>query len=236
MMWPIEKRIAESHTRAFVASNTVDALGKKMIEIIADRRMAKTHRYLGTKSGSVTLVTGLRVWYGGFEPGPRVLPGQSVYLHCVSNQSRLEGIGFHVHWDAEVTEEQLRERYNKPEEHDRRRDLTYVELTGWPGQPGRDDQIRIEHWNEHGVGQETIVAFDDVDPIQEIAWDLKVQDRVRQVHLDDEFCIAHNQHLEDPAHGRYRSSCVLRQATRAESLKMLVELAQHVSVADAQEN
>lgn len=223
-IWPIEKRCGRRDTRAFVVADTVDALGEKMIGIIADRRMTKMHRYLG-ESNKPRLFSGLRLWPGGYSGPTTQRSRQSVSVSLASNSRQFEGIGFSIGLDNE-TEEQAAKRYHNPEEQwlGQRRDITLVELDGWPGSRGRDDSIRIEHWNQHGVGQQTIVVFDDVDPIQELAWDVK-GDKERQVCWDDEFCTFHTRHIEAAEH-EYRSGvCALRQATLAENLRVLADLA-----------
>lgn len=225
MMWSIEKRCTQRDTRAFVAPETVDLLGEKMIGLIADRRVTKMHRYLGEHGGTPRVSTGLRVWRGGLDGPTTQRPGQSASIHLASDHHPFEGLGFSVGWRDE-TEQQIRDRYHRPEDQflGQRRDITYVELAGQPGSLGRDDSIRVEHWNEHGVGQETILVFDDLDPVQEIAWDLKA-DLERRVHLDDEYCTVHGQHYEDPQHHYRYGVCVLRQATMVENLALLVVLA-----------
>lgn len=223
-MWPIEKRCRQHHTRAWVAPETVDLLGQKMIGLVGDRRMTKAHRYLGEGRGTPELTAGLRVWHGGYGGPTTVRPGLSAGISFSSRRRLLEGIGFSVREDSE-TEDQIAERYDHPERQwlGQRRDITLVELTGWPGEPSSDDSIRIEFWNEHGVGQETLIAFDDVNLVQELAWAVK-GDKVREMHLDDEFCTSCGQHVEDPGHD-WSGSCVRRRATLAENLALLAAFA-----------
>src|SRR5437868_3564793 len=236
-MWPIEKRCQQRDTRAFVAPETVDLLGEKMIGIIADRRMTKMHRYLGEHVWQVPprLFPGLRVWHGGFG-GPTTLRSrQSVGINLASNQHPFERLGFSIGRDND-TEAQVAERYHHPERQwlGQRRDITSVDLHGWPGSPGRDDQIHIEYWNQNGVGQEIVVVFDDLNPVQEIAWDVK-GDKARQVYLDDEFCTLHGRHFEDHEHVYQPGRCALRSATLAESLTALAGLAaRHETAPDAE--
>lgn len=224
-MWPIEKRCQRRDTAAFVAPETVDLLGQKMIGIIADRRVTKVHRYLGDRPGVPTVRTGLRLWHGGFDNATRLRSRVSAGVSLASHQHPFEGLGFSIGLDDE-TEQQVADRYHHPEKHwlGQRRDITYVELYGWPGGPGRDDRIRVEYWNEHGVGQETLLAFDDIEPIEELAWDVK-GDKLRQVFLDDEFCDFHGLHFEHPDH-TYGAECTRRKATTAENLRVLAVLAE----------
>lgn len=224
-MWPIEKRCQQRHTVAFVAAETVDLLAEKMIGIVADRRMTKAHRYLGDRGGEPDLRTGLRVWPGGFDGRTRLRSGESASIHLASSRYSFEGIGFSVRMPNEG-EGMVRDRYHHPEKHwlGERREITLVELDGWPGSPARDDRIRVEYWNEHGVGQETIVVFDDLDPVQEIFWDVK-GDTERRVYMHDEFCTVHERHMEDPQH-TYQAACVLRQSTHAENLRAIAAIAE----------
>lgn len=223
-MSPIEKRCQQRNTQAFVATDTVDLLGRKMIGLVGDRRMTKAHRYLGEGRGTPELRAGLRVWHGGYGEPTTLRPGLSASISFANRRHLLEGIGFGVRGDE--TEDQVAERYDDPERQwlGKRRDITLVELTGWPGEPGSDDSIRIEFWNESGVGQETVIAFDDVDLVQELAWIVK-GDQVREMHLDDEFCTTCGLHVEDPGH-QWAGSCVRRRATLAENLALLAVLAQ----------
>lgn len=223
-MSPIEKRCQQRHTVAFVTTDTVDALGAKMIGIIGDRRITKMHRYLGEHGGTPRLFTGLRVWPGGYSGPTTVRPGLSASISLASASRMFEGIGFSTHSD--LAEEDIRERYHHPETQwlGQRRDITLVELNGWPGQPARDDSIRVEYWNENGVGQETVLVFDDVDHVQEIAWHVK-GDTERRVYMDDEYCTVHGRHVEDPEHGYQRGVCTLRTPTLAENLALLTTLA-----------
>lgn len=222
-MLPIEKRCGLRDTNAFVTPETVDLLADKLIGIIADRRMTKMHRYLGDRDNRPRLFPGLRVDRRAYGDGVNRRPGQSVSVYLASQARGLEGVGFSA-WDEEP-EEKVAHRYRHPEEQwlGQRRDITFVELHGWPGSAGREDSIRVEYWNEHGVGQETLLVFDDIDVVEEIAWDVK-GDRERQVYLWDEFCDVHGLHFEHPDHKG--NGCKGRQSTRAEDLAVIAYLAQ----------
>ena len=226
-MWPIEKRVEQRHTVAFVTPETVDLLGMKMIGIIADRRIVKMHRYLGERGGTPDLRLGLRVWTGGFDGPTTIRPGQSASVKLASQRYPFEGVGIGVRGPDEE-ESTVRDRYHHPEKHwlGERREITLVELDGWPGSPSSEDQIRVEYWNEHGVGQETILTFDDLDPVQEIFWNAK-GDTERRVYMGNEFCTVHHLHWEDPEH-KYQADCVFRDATLAENLRVLAAIAEAV--------
>lgn len=223
-MLPIEKRCGLRDTNAFVTPETVDMLADKLIGIIADRRMTKMHRYLGERSSTPRLFPGLRVDRRAYGDGVNRRAGQSVSVYLASEARSLEGVGFSAWRDTEP-EEKVAHRYHHPEEQwlGQRRDITFVELDGWPGSPGREDSIRVEYWNEHGVGQETVLVFDDIDVIEEIAWDVK-RDPLRQVYLWNSFCDVHGLHFEHPAHKG--QGCKGRNSTRAEDLAVIAYLAQ----------
>lgn len=218
------RRCQSRATNAFVVSETVDALAEKMVGIIGDRRMIKVHRYLGDGGGRPRVFAGLRVDRRSRDDGVYRRAGQSVSVYLARDSRGLEGISFGVRVDDE-TEDHVRDRYHHPEKQwlGQRSEITFVELKGWPGSPGREDSIRIEYWNENGVGQETILVFDDADPIQEIAWEVK-GDTERYVLLWDEFCDTHNLHFEHPDH--VAAGCKGRKSTRAEDLAVLAHLAE----------
>lgn len=221
-MIPIEKRLGLRDTHAFVVAETVDLLADKLVGVLADRRMTKVHRYLGETSGTPRVFPGLRVDRGSRTPITRH-PGQSVRVHLASQPRRMESVGIWV--DGDESERDAARRYHAPEKEwlGQRRNLTRVELEGWPRSPSTEDRVVIEHWNEHGVGQETVLAFDDVDLIQELAWDIK-GDTARRVEMWNETCDHHGLHFEHPDHGQ-GSDCRPRPSTRAEDLSVLALLA-----------
>jgi hypothetical protein len=222
----IEKRAEMRDTCSFVTTKTVDVLAAKLIGIVGDRRMTVIRRYLGERGGSPTVATGLRLNQRGYGPPVQHRLGRGVSIHLMPG---IEGIGFSVQRDSD-TEDEVRERYHHPERHwlGRREDMIYVELRGWPGQPHKDDAVRIERWNSNGVGEEIIVAFDDFDLLEEIAWDVKGDER-REVHMWDEFCDFHGLHYEHPSHER-TGQCRGRPPTRGETLTVLGLIA---SIAEA---
>lgn len=225
MLIPIENRCKLSYTRGFVAPETVDALGEKMAAIIANRRMTLSRRYLGDRPGVPEMRAGLRV-RTGIDGPTTARPRESFSVHLTGEHWLSDRVlALNTHWDA-LNESQAKRCYDHPEEEwlGQRRDITLVELKGYPGSPRRDDSVRIEHWNEHGVGQETLVVFDDLDLIQEIAWTVK-KDPERSAYLDTDFCTAHGVHFEDPGHAYQPSLCVSRTASLAENLDLLAHLA-----------
>lgn len=222
-MLSIEKRAASRDTRGFVVAETVDVLAAKFHALIADRRITKMHRYIRSEGGSPSVYAGLRPDHQGFSGALTHTPGRGAGVHLASRARGLEGAGFSIGCDEDESEELMRKRYHDGAQGNRRVDITYVELTGWPGSPARDDSIRIEYWNRDGVGQETILVFDDFDLIDELFWEVK-GDKERQVCMWDEFCDVHGLHYEHPSHER-GSSCGHRKSTRAEDLTVLGLLA-----------
>jgi hypothetical protein len=220
---PIEKRAEQPDTRAFVTAETVDVLAAKFVALIGERRMTKMHRYIRSEGSSPSVYAGLRPDHRGYNGAVNVTPGQGASVRLASNARGLEGAGFSIGRDADETEEQVRKRYHDGAQMDRRTDITYVELTGWAGSPARNDSIRIEYWNEYGVGQETILVFDDIDMINELFWDV-TGSKERQVCMWDEFCDAHGFHFEHPSHER-NGQCKARKSTHAENLGVLALLA-----------
>lgn len=214
-MLSIEKRTAMRDTCSFVTSTTVDPLARKLIGIVGDRRISLMRRYL-ERNGDPEVRAGLRIDRRGYSPVDHRL-GKGVSIHL---RPGIFGLGFSVQHPSD-TEEELRERYHHPERQwlGQRRNIVYVELRGWPGQPQREDLIRIERWNEHGVGEEIIAVFDDVDLLEEVAWDVK-GDPVREVHMWDEFCTVHGLHYEHHLHTR-GLDCRGRPPTRGETLAAL---------------
>jgi hypothetical protein len=219
----IQDRLKGRRTVAFVTGDTVDLLADKLVGIIGDRRMTKVHRYVGDTSSTLTVEVGLHLNHGALGGAVRRQPGLGVHVYLGNPGRRFDGIGIGTH-HPEDTEESIRERYHHPEKQwlGQRRDITLVELAGWAGQPRRDDKIRIECWNQHGVGQETTLVFDDLDLIDELSWDVK-GDAERRVYWDDSFCDSHGQHVEDPRHPA--GACEVRRSTRAEDLAALAYLA-----------
>ncbi len=219
MLTSIEKRARLHDTGGFVTFLTVDVLARKMIGIVGDRRMTLMRRYLGNHGGTPDIVTGLRLSHRGFADPITHRLGERVGVQVVNNRTH-EGFGFSVNSPRD-TEDEVYERYHHPEKHwlGRREDITSVTLRGWPGGPSATDRITIEHWNENGVGRETIIVFDDIDLLEEVAWDVK-GDPQREVHMWDEFCTVCGLHFEHHLHKR-TGACEGRPPTRGETLAAL---------------
>lgn len=93
--------------------------------------------------------------------------GFSVYLtHDLDRLGSMEGFGVGVLRYNAAEERKVRTRYDLGSQasldqyhFNRRRDITYLEIHGRPGQPHRDDRIEVMGWNEHGVLRHTIITF-----------------------------------------------------------------------------
>lgn len=220
-MIDIDSRVRSHDTCAFVTFMTVDPLARKLRGIVGDRRMTMMRRYLGERAGTPTVTAGLRIDRRGFGDPINHRLGVGIGINL---RPGINGIGFSVQRMSE-TEAEVYERYHNPDKQwlGRREDIIYVELRGRAGAPHREDSIRIERWNENGVGEEIIVVFDDFDPLEELAWDVK-GDQVREVHMWDEFCDFHGMHYEHPNHPR-NGQCKGRPPKRSETLAVLAHLA-----------
>jgi hypothetical protein len=224
-MLTIQQRHQRRATSAFVAVDTVDLLADKLIKMIGERRTTLVRRYLGDAPGRPLIVSGLRLSHQGIGDPVTATTMQSVSVNLVNTWGNHQSVHFGVQRAGE-TEAQVRDRYDNPAQHTvlhQRKDIIFVELVGWPGSPHQDDRVRIERWNASGVGEETTLAFDDINPVQEIAWEVQ-GDRERRVELWDEFCDTHRLHYEHPDHQR-DAACLHRPATLAENLAVIAHLA-----------
>lgn len=179
-MLPLAERLSTRDSLVFVAMDTVDALADRVLGIFGEgREVTRIHTYRHTVPKdptdaqrenrglqSLTVVTGLRLAtldevHGPIKRWESVSPvGKG--LHIYLSPGLLEGFGFGAYEYESATEEQVIARYHSHvagDTYSRRRNLTVVEIDGWPGSPNREDRIRIEHWNDHGVCSETLIAF-----------------------------------------------------------------------------
>lgn len=123
------------------------------------RTMVWTHRFAdrNDRPSSLDIVTdatlsteclGEPLQYGHLYGLSTVLQFQAQFdgrRHC--------GVGFGVR--TGTTEHQMRQRWDS----DDPRDVTRINLQGWPEGRGREDRISIARFNEHGVLLVTDVAF-----------------------------------------------------------------------------
>jgi hypothetical protein len=155
---------------AAVALDTVDPLAERVRNLLAaGRRMTLVRRYVD-HHGSPEVTPGLVLDgeprrhgnYGGAGFSVRLKPG-------------IQGFGFSAYAsDGNATEAEVWKRYHAAKDGDhwsRRRNITIVEVDGGMDNsgPGRSDRLTITHWNEHGVAEEIVVAF-DYGPNEERGW------------------------------------------------------------------
>lgn len=167
--------------RVFAALDTMPQIVDRVLAVIGENRiMNKTAAYVHadglTDLSNLDHATGLHK--GGHAAHPdghhtwtdKDQTGFAVYLtHSSGNFGTMEGFGVNALACNSATEQQVRDRHRKataPDAdtiYDRRRDITYIEITGSPGDPSRHDRIEILHWNEHGVLRHTIITFVEPD-------------------------------------------------------------------------
>jgi hypothetical protein len=174
---PFEVRRWRSSTvRVFAAMDTMDQIAERVMAVVGQGRVMNTTWAYVHQDGLEDLrhlryATGLHM--GGHAAYPQGhhawrsedQAGFAVYLtHKSGSLGSMDGFGAGVMAYRAATEEQVRARFNQaraPEAttHDRRSDITYLEITGRPGEPHRDDRIEVMDWNEHGVLRHTIITF-----------------------------------------------------------------------------
>jgi hypothetical protein len=143
------------HVHAMVALDTVALLTERVTNLLrAGRRMTTTRRYTHTGTppevvAGLTLDGRIETWTSSGSAGV-----------CVRLKSGMSGFGFSAHQGEADTEAEAWKRYHATPGD--RRDLTLVTITGGlPGAgPGRDDRIVVLRWNQYGVCDEQVVAFD----------------------------------------------------------------------------
>lgn len=171
----------------WVAYDNVDTIADHVLGLIGTgRRMTVIRRYLNLRrsednrerveavtSGELDVKTGL---YVGSEAEYRKPidrwsqsnpVGKGLHIHLSPG---IEGFGFGAYEYENPTEERAAERYNGKDGtvFNRREDVTRIRTSGEPGYPRHTDRIVIETWNQHGVGIETTIAFEDDGPNDEV--------------------------------------------------------------------
>lgn len=180
---PFEVRRWRTRTvRVFAAMDTMDQIAERVLGIVGENRVInKTWTYVhrgGLEDLShLTHATGLhKGGHAGHPEGHHTWrqedqAGFSVYLtHEFGTMGTMEGFGVGIlAWNA-TTEKDVRQRYEKGRNasdgtsvFDERRDITYLEIHGTPGEPHREDRIEIMEWNTHGVLTHTIITFTEPD-------------------------------------------------------------------------
>lgn len=164
----IDRIRTERHVEAMVALDTMDLLVTRVKNLLSHgRRIAMAHRYTYCDSAP-DLYAGLTVdasaYRDGFTSG-----GSADGRHFgVALSPGLHGFGFSAYaGDGNDTEAQAWRRYHAKvadsgDPFERRRDMTLIRLVGGLDNdgPARDDLIVIRAWNQHGVCDERVIAFD----------------------------------------------------------------------------
>lgn len=162
----VTERMQHRDFTVFVAPDTIEALVAHVLGLLGEgREMTMIKRYRSNESAedrglsTVQILTGMRVADQSEYNVPVVdrwaqkdPVGQGLHVRLSPG---INGFGFGVYDKDVASEAEARGRYHS--EH--RRELTVVRCAGWPGQPTREDRIEIEDWNDHGVCEDTIVAF-----------------------------------------------------------------------------
>lgn len=167
------------HVRVFAAMDTMPQIAERVLAVVGEGRvMNKISTYVhrdGLKDlSNLDHATGLRKGgHAGHPEGHSIWQrddqaGFTVYLtHNYGSLGTMEGFGAGVMAYNAATEKAVRARYEHSSEardvFDRRRDITYLEIKGRPGEPHRDDRIEILDWNQHGVLRHTIITFVEPD-------------------------------------------------------------------------
>ena len=115
----------------------------------------------GTDSGNPDVKVGLTIDTAAYQGGLRSHRGDDQHGFAVYLRPGLSGFSVHAYAHEDATEEDAWRRYHN--EETRRSNLTRLIIDGgFDGDhgPRNDDQILIENWNENGVGQRTMIAFD----------------------------------------------------------------------------
>jgi hypothetical protein len=175
------RRWRSKTVRVFAALDTMPQIVERILAVVGDERiMNKTATYVHsdglTDLSNLDHATGLhKGGHAAYPEGHHVWndkdqSGFVVYLtHNFGNLGTMEGFSANALAYNASTEKQVRDRHHKATAadadpiFDRRRDMTYIEITGRPGEPSRDDRIEIMDWNEHGVLRHTIITFVEPD-------------------------------------------------------------------------
>lgn len=180
-MQALTERLDDRDFIAWVAMDTIDPLIERVVGIVGtDREMTLLHTYRhtvphnptdaqrdGKPLSRITIQTGLRLLNSQDYDVPAIdiweqVNPQGKGLVVRLGTSILDGFGFSAHHHQGATEDEVRNQYHRHvagEMYSRRRNLTKIDIVGVSGRPHRDDRIIIEHWNDHGVCSDKIVAF-----------------------------------------------------------------------------
>lgn len=170
---PLAERVGKHDLHAFVALDTIDLLADHLTAIVGTgRRFSVFDQYVGDKP--------LSLWETGYRAKTSLYLSQETRyesgIHRWEQRCFPAGKGITFHCDPGIVAwgisayDLAREKHNRTEDAaaayyhsrtERRTNVTLVRVDGWPSHPARSDRIFIEHWNEHGVCQETLVMFEE---------------------------------------------------------------------------
>lgn len=205
----------------FAAPDKIEELIERTKAVVGDRRMVVTSRYLDVGGSNHTEVKTAQIIdrsaASPVEVWDRVNRGIAFRLTHATTGQGLGSFGFST--DRAKDQAEARAIYHGGG----RQEVTLVKINGWAHEHGHEDHIVIERWNQYGVGHETVIAFDDTDPVQELA--KKAGREGGQGMLDRSWCTLHDQHYEDPLH-EWDRECHREPSTLVQDLRMLTDLAE----------
>lgn len=145
---------------AMVALDTIQPLAERITRLLSHgRRIAIAHRHATYLNDAPEVHAGLTI---ARNPKLWDRDGSSGFHVALTGDSNslVAGFGFSAYPGENCdTEDEVWRRYHG----DRRRNMTEVRITGGTEGfgPGRSDRIMIRRWNENGVCDETVIAFDN---------------------------------------------------------------------------
>lgn len=158
---------SQRHVTCMAALDTMDAIAERITKLLSyGRRISMTRRYTYTGHAPELLV-GLSIDEQGHGGGILYTSRPDSKHLGVSLKPGIHGFGIGAYsGEGNDTEKEAWARYHAADDSDvfrKRRNMTVVTINGgMPGDggPGRDDALKIEHWNEHGVCDERVIGFD----------------------------------------------------------------------------
>ncbi|MET8648536.1 hypothetical protein [Nocardia aurea] len=149
-MKPICERANLRRFTAFPALDTIEPIWGRVESLLnTQRRIVYTERYLG--SPELRIETGLRVATDTPLPGAHFERGKDYVRFRVLLDPGIHGFGLWAGQDSGSEDAQAERFFAK-------RDGIRVRIEGYG--EGRGDQIEITRWNERGVGNQVVIAFD----------------------------------------------------------------------------
>lgn len=174
-----DRILTDYYVRVAVALDTIDLLAERVLNLLASgRRITLVRRYV-SHDGTPDVFAGL------VEEAPSRLRRRGDPEGAwfgVQLKPGLRGFGFFAYaHDGNATEAEVWARYRAGNDESdpfaRRSNITLLEIDGGMAEsgPGRNDRLVIQHWNEHGVCEEIIVAFDATDRLTAAVRELEAE-------------------------------------------------------------